>query len=103
MEYLGILKLNEFSLNDVYSELPERYKNNKKEAQAAFEAYINYDLRYNAGKGTVRTKEGWISKYKYNNEKPCYTALNLHLILQDEFMPWINNSISQQLRGYPII
>ena len=101
MQYLGILKLEEFSLNEVIELVPDRYnhKCNHSAIKKVYEHHIYNDLRYNCVSGVTRDNSGELARFSNSKDIPKYSMLNTHEILDDQFMPYINNSLSRLKRG----
>lgn len=95
----SIIRLSEFTLEDIFNALPERHVSRKEMAKNAYHVYLTLNLRFNVNTMTVFAGSDWLSKHSQCKDMNIDELDVLH----DEFMPWINNSISRQVQGYSVI
>lgn len=94
----GRRSIRTFSYEEIASNVNPLYKNHIAEINEAIDHHYSLILSYNCDDGITRNREGKQAEYVNKQDIPKYTSLND--VLLDQFMPFINNSVSRLLRGY---
>jgi len=93
------VSIREFSLEKIEANVNPAYSAHKVEIQEAISHHYTKNLSYDCDSGRTRNKDGHLAQYSQKSDIPKYNMIDD--VLVDQFMSFINNSISRLLRGYP--